>query len=131
MAAGSLVRSEIDAGLNLIKALDEAGFGVKAALWLYSSDLDKWRMIIAYRGPKKDIEKKYLEAATVSANWRDQHRNQTILDLSRVRITAGDDPLISGLSPVLRLDGLGEVRFSHNMINGIYVEDALIHRLAA
>jgi hypothetical protein len=64
MASGTLVRTDIDAGINLIRALDERGFGVSAALWLYNSDVDNWRMIIAYRGLRKDLEKKYLDAAT-------------------------------------------------------------------
>jgi hypothetical protein len=131
MATGTLVRSDIDAGLGLIRALDAGSFGVSAALWLYNSDLDNWRMVIAYRGPKKDLEKKYLEAATISADWRNAYPDDPILDLSKVKITSADDRLIAGLRPAIRVDGLGEVRFSHNTVNGIYVEDALIHRLAA
>ncbi len=131
MAAGTLVRSDIDAGLGLIRALDAGNFGVAAALWLYNGDLDSWRMVIAYGGSRKDLEKKYLEAATISADWRSSHPTEPILDLSKVKITSADDKLIAGLRPVIRLDGLGEVRFSHNTVNGIYVEDALIHRLAA
>lgn len=131
MASGALVRSDIDAGLGLIRALDADNFKVSAALWLYNSDLDSWRMIIAYQGPKKDLEKKYLEAATIAANWRSAHPDQPILDLSKVKITSADDKLIVGLRPAIRIDGLAEVRFSHNTVNGIYVEDALIHRLAA
>ncbi|MER8571664.1 hypothetical protein EOD10_30705 [Mesorhizobium sp. M7A.T.Ca.TU.009.01.3.2] len=131
MASGSLVRTDIDAGINLIRALDEKGFGVAAALWLYNSDVDNWRMIIAYRGPRKDLEKKYLDAATIAADWRKARPQEPILDLSKVKITSADDRLIAGLGIAMRVDGLGEVRFSHNTINGIYVEDALIHRLAA
>jgi len=131
MAASTLVRSEIDAGLNLIEALDKSQFGVAAALWLYASDSDKWRMVIAYSGRRQDLEKKYRDAATISASWRSKHPEKPILELSRVRITSVDDPLIKGLTPVIRMDGLGEIRFSNNVVNGIYVEDAIIHRLAA
>lgn len=131
MASGALVNSEIEAGLNLVRALDEARFGVRAALWLYLSDMEKWRMVIAYEGKKKDLEKKIFEAARISANWRNSNPERPILDLGRVRITPADDPLIEGLHRVMHVDGLGQVRFSNNLINGIYVEDALIHRLAA
>jgi hypothetical protein len=131
LASEFLVRSEIDAGLNLIRALDVANFGVQAALWLYDGDLDSWKLVIAYRGGKDLIEKKYLEAATAAANWRSKNPDLPLLDLGRVRIVSADDRLIIGLRPVIHVDGLGEVRFSHNLVNGIYVEDALIHRLAA
>lgn len=131
MASGALVRADIDAGINLIRALDEKKFGVAAALWLYNGDVENWRMVIAYRGPRKDLEKKYLDAATIAANWRKARPDAPILDLSKVKITSADDRLIAGLGTAMRVDGLGEVRFSHNTIDGIYVEDALIHRLAA
>lgn len=131
MASTPLVRSDIDAGLNLVRALDENGFAVVAALWLYNSDIDAWRMVIAYGGAKSEIEKRYLAAATVVADWRNANPEQPILELSKVRITSADDPLISGLKPALRVDGLSEIRFSQNTINGIFLEDAVIHRLAA
>ncbi|RUU28419.1 hypothetical protein [Mesorhizobium sp. M6A.T.Ce.TU.016.01.1.1] len=131
MASGALVRADIDAGINLIRALDERKFGVAAALWLYNGDVENWRMVIAYRGARKDLEKKYLDAATIAADWRKARPDEPILDLSKVKITSSDDRLIAGLGTAMRVDGLGEVRFSHNTIDGIYVEDALIHRLAA
>ncbi|MDP3896923.1 MAG: hypothetical protein Q8Q62_09630 [Mesorhizobium sp.] len=131
MVAATLVRSDVEAGLNLVHALDKKGFGVIAALWLYNSDTETWRMVIGYEGARKDLERKYLEAATISAEWRKQHPDEPILDLSSVRITSADDSLLVGLKPVVRVDGIGEIRFSRNMVNGIYVEDSLIHRLAA
>ena len=131
MAAGTLVASDMEAGLNLIRALDAADFGVAAAFWLYNSDFDKWRMIIGYSGPKEDLEKKGLEAAVISAEWRNANPSLPILDLIRVRVTSADDKLISGLKPMIKVDGLQEVRFSHRLVDGVYVEDAIIHRMAA
>jgi hypothetical protein len=131
MASAALVRTDVDAGINLIKALDDKEFGVVAALWLYNSDTETWRMVIAYSGPMKELERKRLEAAIISSDFRASHPDKPILDLSKVKITSADDQLVAGLSPVLRVEGLSEVRFSHNTVNGIFVEDALIHRLAA
>lgn len=131
MAADQLVKSEINAGLQLVRVLDAAGFDVKAALWLYSSDADKWRFVIATPDVPKQISQKYLDAATALSSWREANPGRPVLDLSRVRLVGPDDPLIRGLTPILHLDGLGEIRFSHNLVNGIYVEDALVHRLAA
>jgi hypothetical protein len=131
MAAEQLVRSEIDAGLTMVQVLDEAHFGVIAALWLFSADTERWRFVVATNATPRDIEKKYFEAATIVSQWRESHPGQPILDLSRVRIVSQADPLIQGLRPAIRVDGLSEVRFSNNIVNGIYVEDALIHRMAA
>ena len=131
MATEQLVRSEIDAGLKLIKVLDDANFGVTGALWLYSGDAGTWKFIIATNSPRKDIERKYLEAAIAVSKWRDTGTSEAILDLSRARIVSFEDPLIRGLAPIVKMDGLGEVRLTNNLVNGIFVEDALIHRMAA
>jgi len=131
VASELLVESEIRAGLTLVQALDEADFGVSAAFWLYHGELGKWKMVIGYSGQKSALQQKYLEAATISARWRDAHPDRPILELSRVKITHQDDKLIRGLHSAIHVEGLGEVRFSRNVVNGIYVEDAIIHRLAA
>ncbi|GAA0777799.1 hypothetical protein E1180_17145 [Roseibium denhamense] len=131
MATNTLVETDIEAGIELVRALDSAFFGVVAALWLYQSDTDKWKFVIACTAKPNQIESKILEAAQIVANHRNMTDAPHILDLSRVRIVGNTDPLISGLKPVIRLDGLGRVQFSNNLINGIYIEDAVIHRMAA
>jgi hypothetical protein len=131
MASEYLVRSEIDAGLNLIKALDSGKFGVAAALWLYKSETERWRMVIAYRGDEAELREKHLQATMIARQWRADHPDEPILDLARVSIVSADDPLIQGLKPVGKVDGLHEMRVSHRLVSGIYVEDAIIHRLAA
>ncbi|MBZ9819263.1 hypothetical protein [Mesorhizobium sp. CA4] len=68
------------------------------------------------------MKRNTLDAATIAADWRKLHPQESILDLSKVKITSADDRLIAGLGIAMRVDGLGEVRFSHNTINGIYVE---------
>lgn len=131
MAALSLVRSEIEAGLNLIHALDEEEFGVVAALWQYYGDIDKWKLTIAYAGRPEEIERRYLRAATIASKLREKNPDMPVLDLSRVRIVSQEDPLIRGLAPILHVEGTSEIRFSNNIVGGIYIEDAIIHRLAA
>ena len=130
MAAEQLVDSEIQAAKQLITALDEAEFDVIAALWVYSSDADRWRFVVAYDGSRAEIQTRYQQAARILFDWRRAHPGNPVLDLDRVRIVSREDPLVKGLGMVMRVES-GDLRFSHNMINGVYVEDALIHRLAA
>lgn len=131
MAEEQLVTSEIEEGIRLVRALDGGGFPVKAALWLYSGDAQRWRFIIATTNVPKDISVRIREAVDISAQWREQHPGETLLDLARVSFVGENDRLIAGLGRVLKLEGLGEIRFSNNMVDGVFVEDALIHRLAA
>lgn len=52
-------------------------------------------------------------------------------DLAAIRLVLPDDPTIATLSKAARVEGLGGVRFSQTMIDGIYVDDAYIYRAAA
>ena len=131
MAAEQLVGLEIEQGLQLVRVLDEAKFPVSAALWLFSSDLERWRFVIATTNLPQQIAQRQLEAATIVAKWKEDHDGDQILDLARVRFVSDTDQLISGLGKVMKLEGLSEVRVSNNMINGVFVEDAIVHRLAA
>src|SRR5438094_8112883 len=42
-----LVMFPLEAGNQLVEALDKDGFDVQAALWLYRSESDTWSLIIA------------------------------------------------------------------------------------
>ena len=130
MASEPLVTSEIEGGLKLLQVLDEAQFGIKAAFWFYHSDQERWRFVIATEDGDRNVEAKYLEAANAIAKARERGASD-LLPLDKVKITGAKDPLVKGLGMMIRMSGTGSVRFSRNMINGIYVEDALIHRLAA
>lgn len=131
MASGSLMRTEIDPGINLVKALDQSDFGLVAAFWSYDSDLDRWRMTVAYDGPQTDRSEKQRQAIDVRADWRDAHPDQPILDFGSVTVTSSEDPLVAGLRPMTPMNGVGEKRISNRVVNGIYLEDAIIHRMAA
>ena len=131
MASSALVRSEIEEGMNLVRALDESDFGLVAALWVYDSDLDRWRMTVAYDGPQRDIKAKRLQAAEIAHIWRNSHPSEPFLELGWVTVTSSEDRLVTGLRPLAPMDGVGERRIRNRVVNGIYVEDALIHRMAA
>ncbi|MBO3760787.1 hypothetical protein [Ciceribacter sp. L1K22] len=124
------MKDDIDAGLRLLELLDRAGFGVTAAFWLYDSDQERWRFVVAARDAERDLGQKYLDAAGIISKARESGLPD-LLPLDRVRITSSSDPLVAGLTQVLRVPGTTSARFSRSMVNGIYVEDALIHRLAA
>jgi hypothetical protein len=43
-----LTQEMIDAGAELLRRLDDANFDVQAALWLYRSEVNRWRLILAF-----------------------------------------------------------------------------------
>lgn len=105
MAAAALVSEEIAGGHNVVAALDAAGFSARAAFWFYDSDADIWKLWIATPEAGEDLQKAYLK-------------------IGRILSAIGD-------RPVLDLPRMSDVRFKSNVVNGIYIADALIYRTAA
>jgi hypothetical protein len=124
MAAATLVDEDIAAGHNAVEALDNAGFPVTAAFWLYYSDAETWKLWIATQRAAEDLQKAYLQVGKILID-------QSALDLSRIRLVRPDDPMVRAIASVVRVKGLSDVRFKSNVVNGIYIEDALIYRTAA
>ena len=124
----ALVDSEVEAGKTLLDALDSAGLRPSAAMWMYFSEHSEWRMIVALGGEIRDLNSEYIKVAKV-LNQNPAIRNH--IDLSRIKIVSGKDSMISGLRKIVRVKEGGTMRFSTAVINGIFVEDALIYRMAA
>jgi hypothetical protein len=128
MAETVLVNSDIEAGQELVRLLDETGFPVTAAAWIYFPDVEEWRLII--RSPKaaRNLQEAFLEIAR-AMDAKGDLRNR--LDLARVKLVPPSDRMLEAMGKAVRISGLSTVRFSRNVVNGIYIDDALIYRLAA
>ena len=55
----------------------------------------------------------------------------TLSDLTRVKLVPPSDRMLAAMGKVMKVTGTNAIRFSRNIINGVYVDDALIYRLAA
>lgn len=127
MAEDTLVAEDIDAAGRLVTFLDDHDLRVRGALWLYDSDAERWRFVIAFQEARKDVTSFYLDVAKATSKAGDD----TLLDLSRVDIVDSERSIFTALKGVIAVEGNNRVRFSKNRINGIYLEDALIYRLSA
>jgi hypothetical protein len=81
MGKTTLVNTDMEAGKNLLKKLDKAEFKVQAALWLYMSEPEEWRLIFASpiiddEGPKKAYEE--VQSELQGSNQKDKLSLQDI-----------------------------------------------------
>ena len=127
MGATSLVGEEIAAGHNVVAALDAALIPVRAAFWIYDEDKDIWKLWIATPQAGEDLQKAFIRVSKVLSAVTDR----PVLDLSRIKLVTPDDPMVRAIGSVLDVKGLSDVRFKSNIVNGIYIADALIYRTAA
>lgn len=124
-----LLEAKIASGRRLIELLDADQFEIVAALWLYTSSADEWRLVLATplvddRGPQPV----YKRIRTVL----DLHADQVPgLSLSNISVVSPDEALVKALRTAIRTDrGLHSIRFTRNRINDLFIEDALIYRAA-
>lgn len=118
----------IEAGKELIQQLEKIKFIVEAALWLYLTEDNNWRLVIANpevnsHGPKRAYRK--IQSA-LSRIPQDTPK----IALQDITVVDSEDPYISmfrlGVTTGREISG---IRFSHGVINGTLIEDAYIYRM--
>lgn len=124
----ALTDEMIEAGKAIVENLDRRQFLIDAALWFYLTDQNQWRLLLATpevhaEGPRKAY-KRLLHSL----------RNAAVhgVSLDDVAVLDTQDPLIQLLRVALRTDrSITGQRFSRNTVNGQFIEDAYIYRMAA
>jgi len=124
----SLSNEMISAGSELTRRLDESGFLVSAAFWLYESESNAWRFIIG----SPELRTQGLKAAykKVQAVVAAIPEEQSTIPLKDISVLDSNDPFISLMRVAVKTGGgISGIRFTRNMINGVLIEDAYIYRL--
>ena len=124
----SLTEAMIAAGAELTRRLDETHWPVDASLWLYIPDNNQWRFVvasptIATEGPKKGYKR-------VQDALSQLEKMSAALSLQNISVVEPDDPLIKLLRTAIGTgDEITGVRFSRNVIDGHFIDDAYIYRI--
>ncbi len=127
MGKAILVDPDIQAGEQLLKELDQSTLDVRAAFWFYSSDSNEWHLVIASpllesKGPKEAYGRIQSQLDVL----KDGHQ----LSLQDISLVSPDDKLVKLLRSVVKTKaGISHIRFTHNVVNGVLIEDAHIYRL--
>jgi hypothetical protein len=130
MVKEQLTEAMIEAGAELTVKLDEAGLPVTAALWFFIPEINEWRLLFASpevssKGPRKVYEQ--IQGAIEALGTKGDS-----VPLSIVGVLDADADLARSLKIAVRTAGHGvnKIRFSKNLINGQFIDDALIYRAA-
>lgn len=127
----TLVESDFRDGEILIKELEKALVNVHAALWLYDSEADRWRLMIASKNADFASPKKaYIQINDVLESMKS--RGITVnFSLENITVVSPIDPLITDLKKAVNTvpeDSSG-LRISRNGIGDSYIEDAYIYTI--
>jgi hypothetical protein len=111
---------------NLIRWLDETSVRPRAAMWVYNSETDSWKLWIVPAGNVSKSEFFLKLSEVISA-----HRNDLPgFDISEVEFKADNHPAIEGLKSMMRLEGIGSAHLSNNRVNGFFLPDGILMRMA-
>ncbi|MBX6425401.1 MAG: hypothetical protein IRZ09_05690 [Variibacter sp.] len=128
MASATLVEADIKMGEELVALLDAAGFPVTAAAWIHFPDVEEWRLVLRTPKAEKDLLGALREMSEIMDAKGDLRAR---LDLSRVKLVPPSDRMLQAIGRMVRVTGPPTVRFARNVVDGIYIDDAVIYRLAA
>ena len=124
----SLTNEMIEAGAELIRRLDAAGFELNAGLWLYMEEPNAWRLILASPIVTRDgPSKAYQRIQSVMSKKREDRK---VLSLAHISAVEPDKPIVALLRKAVKTgNGISGVRFSRNAVNGQYIEDSYIYKM--
>jgi hypothetical protein len=125
----SLTDAMIQAGAELTKKLDELQWPVLASLWLYEPEGNQWKLLLASPRVTSDGPKKSYE--TIQSALTKIPVAEGTLALSDIGVTDPNHPLIALLRMAVRTGPtIGSIRFTRNVIDGHFIEDAYIYRVS-
>ena len=123
-----LTETMIRLGAELTEKLDSAGLPVVAAMWFFEPEINEWRLLFASPevsalGPRS-VYKKIQEALETLGG-------AAAIPLSMIGALDAEDDLVHLIKAAVQTGpGISRVRFSKNVINGHFIDDALIYRAA-
>ena len=135
MAENTVVKEQltdemIEAGAQLTQKLEELGLPITVAMWFFLADINEWRLMLASpqlsaEGPRTVYEKIEEARKAIGAGVES-------LPLSAIGLMDTNHQLVKLLRLAVQTGpGVSRVRFSKNVINGHFIDDALIYRSAA
>lgn len=127
----TLVEKDFEDGAILIKELDKAHINVHSALWIYNSEVDYWRLIIASKIADFESPRKAYTHISSAIKRLEKSGVKIGFSLDNISVVSPHHPLVKGLSQALKTEPgeIANIRFSRNRIGNTFIEDAYIYRI--
>lgn len=117
----------VKSGAELVRAMDRQGLKPRAAVWVLSTDTETWRLWIVPGSQVTEKANFYRQLADVFSANRDKLPG---LDIGSVEYKSPDHPVVKGMSQFIRMEGLGSVHLTNNRLNGVFLPDGIVLRMA-
>lgn len=129
MVKTSLVERDLETGARLVRLLDEAGVDVRSALWLYTEETERWKLVI--QTPLYESEGP-LEAIHAVLDMMREKIPSDELSSGDVIITGRRNDVIRALHTQYHtgprdIDG---IRLAGDIIDRVLIDEAYVYRVA-
>jgi hypothetical protein len=124
-----LTDAMIEAGAEITRKLDELGLQPDAALWFFMPEVNEWRLLfsspeVATKGPREVYGRIQLALEQLG-------EKASAAPFSAIGLLDPNDDLVKLLRVAARTGpGIRRIRFAKNVINGRFIDDALLYRVA-
>ncbi len=131
MGEKTLVESQIEDSIELIKHLDSSGYQPRLGVWYYYDDVDEWRLILVGEAFDKHLPKQEPLAYKAIAEAISE-KDLSSLTISEVKLMKSDEPLthimkvLIGTGPT----GIARAHFTNTTINGVFIKEMIVLRSA-
>src|SRR3989304_3510900 len=118
-----LTEEMIEAGAKLTAKLKEMGLPIAAAMWFFTPEINEWRLLFAStevstEGPLS-VYRKVQEAQDALGE------EVAAAPFAVIKVLDANHQLVQLLRVALKTEGgVSRIRFSKNVINGHFIEDA-------
>ncbi len=133
MAENTVVKDQptsamVEAGAGLTRQLDKNGLPTTAALWFFDPETSEWRLLFA--SPEVSTQGARTVYERIRLALEKLGDKASAAPLSIIGLRDENAELVKILRKAIHTGpGIARIRFSKNVINGHFIEDALIYRI--
>jgi hypothetical protein len=113
-----------DAGEELLRDLAAANFPIEAAFWMYFSESDEWRLVLASNRVNQDGPR-----AAYAEIQRLLRSKPSTIRLADISLRDPGDQLVEAIRRVKWAEAASAIRLTGSTMSGVYIDDAYIYRL--
>ncbi len=112
----------LKAGEKLLHLLGKRGFPFRAALWIYLSEAEEWRLFLAVPKAREEGKRKFYKRLQNIVE-----KEPDLPEFGAIAVVDAKDPLVYSIGTTVRVGDVTGRTLSRGRINGRYFEDAYVY----
>ena len=112
----------LKAGEKLLHLLGRRGFPFRAALWIYLSEAEEWRLFLAVPKAREEGKRKFYRRLQNIVQ-----REPDLPEFGAIAVVDAKDPLVYSFGTAVKVGAVTGRALTRGRINGRYFESAYVY----